>query len=498
MRGQNLFYMSLAITAVFSAVGLSLESPVNTNPLGLGTVPPTAYRSGLIPSINPIDTSGNMVVTGNVAGGMQFRGVVPYRGTTDFTGQLSPGSAEMDSFLRNTAPSQDFGRPAGGITPYYSPNWTVTTTTPAGNVVATPQTAGSYSIQPYSGVSYYRVGYTPLMSNRPLSMNREELENAINVDAAKYLQDGVQVSETQPPTGTQSQQQFWQQLRVPTGPSQRLTRNDTGTSMTGTEPNLSSLLNFKPELTGVSEDGRGNQPGTPDVTPGQMSTRGPDVYDKMKVQFRKPATNTEGLIEETAKPTVSPAEPPKGTEANEPTKPPGVSSTANPVAYGGIYKSFAAYNDDKFNRHMMMAEKYMKQGRFYRAADAYTLAVIYKPTDPLGYAGKSQALFATGEYMSSALFLARTLEIFPEYAKVKIDLIAMVGDKDTVENRILEAREWSDRSESGELEFLLSYIYYQMDRMEFARQAIEAAAKKMPDSRAVAAMKKAVDERLTK
>ena len=140
----------------------------------------------------------------------------------------------------------------------------------------------------------------------------------------------------------------------------------------------------------------------------------------------------------------------------------------------------------------------MKQGRFYRAADAYTLASIYKPNDPLGYAGKSVALFGSGEYLSSALFLARALEIFPEYAKVKIDLVGMIGDKDTVENRILEARDWMDKSDSGELEFLLSYIYYQMDRLEFARQSIETAAKKMPDSPAVAAMKKAIDERLAK
>ena len=108
------------------------------------------------------------------------------------------------------------------------------------------------------------------------------------------------------------------------------------------------------------------------------------------------------------------------------------------------------------------------------------------------------ALFGSGEYLSSALFLARALEIFPEYAKVKIDLVGMIGDKDTVENRILEARDWMDKSDSGELEFLLSYIYYQMDRMEFARQSIEAAVKKMPNSPVVAAMKKAIDERLAK
>jgi hypothetical protein len=34
-----------------------------------------------------------------------------------------------------------------------------------------------------------------------------------------------------------------------------------------------------------------------------------------------------------------------------------------------------------------------------------------------------------------------------------------------------------------------------MDRMEFAKQMIKKAAEKMPDSAAVAAMKKAIDER---
>jgi hypothetical protein len=37
-----------------------------------------------------------------------------------------------------------------------------------------------------------------------------------------------------------------------------------------------------------------------------------------------------------------------------------------------------------------------------------------------------------------------------------------------------------------------------MDRLEFARQSIETAAKKMPDSPVVTAMKKAIDERLAK
>lgn len=156
------------------------------------------------------------------------------------------------------------------------------------------------------------------------------------------------------------------------------------------------------------------------------------------------------------------------------------------------YKTFASFTEDKFNRHMWAAEEYLKRGRYYRAADAYTLASIYKPDDPLAYAGKSHALFAAGEYMSSALFLSRALEIFPEYAQFKIDLVAMVGDKDKLESRIVNVEEWLDESGAAELQFLLGYVYYQMGRQKEAERMIYTAFEKMPESPAVAALKKAI------
>jgi tetratricopeptide (TPR) repeat protein len=158
----------------------------------------------------------------------------------------------------------------------------------------------------------------------------------------------------------------------------------------------------------------------------------------------------------------------------------------------GEHKTFASFAEDKFNRHMRAAEEYLKRGRYYRAADAYTLASIYKPDDPLAYAGKSHALFAAGEYMSSALFLTRALEIFPEYAQFKIDLVAMVGDKDKLESRIANIEKWLDESDAAELQFLLGYIYYQMGRQAEAGEMINAAFEKMPESPAVAALKKAI------
>jgi len=96
------------------------------NPAGIATIPQSSIRSGLIRSPNPIDRSGNLIITGNIGGGKHFRGVVPYSATSDFTGPL--GSSSLDSFLRQSASSQDFGRYTGVSRPYFSSSRTVTTT----------------------------------------------------------------------------------------------------------------------------------------------------------------------------------------------------------------------------------------------------------------------------------------------------------------------------------------------------------------------------------
>jgi hypothetical protein len=490
MGRRNIVCVSAVILAVFCGVGLCLENPSVGNPVGSGTTPPTAYRPGLVKSPNPIDTSGNLVVTGNVANGMQFRGVVPYNNPTSFyvpVGGLAHTSGALDSFLRDSAGSQNFGSSNGGLTPYYSPTWTVTTTQPgAQGVVATGGPGANSSTGanlPNAQTGYYRPGYNSQIDKRPLSMSREDLEKLVETDVAKYPKGGE--------ADSQSQNQFWRDMGVKIerkeDAANTTDKPGPGQATDNSEPSLEKLLGGNTQGLQKSKDKQRVDKEKLTNQPGEISNTGQvvDIYEQMKGRLGKTielpqsdgvsGTKKAGVDESTASgPSVTQAE------------------------FSKAYKSFAVLSDDRFNQHMLAAENFMKQGRFYRAADAYTLASIYKPKDPLGYAGKSVALFASGEYLSSSLFLARTLEIFPEYAKIRIDLVGMVGDKDTIENRILEARDWMDRTDSGELEFLLSYIYYQMDRLEFANKSIDAAAKKMPNSPAVAAMKKAIDERLAK
>ncbi len=171
-----------------------------------------------------------------------------------------------------------------------------------------------------------------------------------------------------------------------------------------------------------------------------------------------------------------------------------LSATAKRIM--GPHKSLESFSEAKFNQHMRAAEDYLKAGRYYRAADTFTLASIYKPDNPQALAGRGHALFAAGEYVSSALFLARALAIAPEYARAKIDLAATLGDENKLIGRVTDVEEWLARSGSNELQFLLSYVYYQIGRLSEAKQAIDAAYQKTPQSPAVQALRTAIDARL--
>ncbi len=282
-----------------------------------------------------------------------------------------------------------------------------------------------------------------------------------------------------------------------------------------------------------------------------------DIYELMKQQIAGLQKELDALQAESGQPDKKVADmgkKPGEKQSSQPTKSPlleglsdaDISLKAKSIL--GEHKTFASYSEDTFNRHLRAAEEYLKEGKFYRAADAYTLASIYKPGDPLAYVGKSHALFGAGEYMSSALFLSRALEIFPgyarldvdietmlgdkdkleiriadvqlwleatkssevqlllgspEYARFKVDIETMSGDKDKLESRVADFQQWLKSSKatelqfllgSPELQFLLGYVYHQMNRLQWAKVAIDAAWLQMPTSPAVVTLKVAIDE----
>jgi tetratricopeptide (TPR) repeat protein len=518
---QRMWKLCILLCLTLSSVAWAVGSGLSPGGAASGS-----GRTRLTRTPNPMDTSTNLIVTGNITAGKSFQGVVPYQASTSFSGPM--GSSALDSFIRDSAGSESFGRSAGQSVPYYSPTSSVTTTLPGyhGGVFAPQgQTFGSNypagrlpdeatltqpQTQPAGGAAssqykhfvsspYYHPPVLP--PNRPMSMTTEEMEKMISSDAERYSRN----MNLQPTgVGDEQQQEQIEQLK-----------NDLGQAGKKVSELKQSLAKELSAPKGLSKEGLQPFEKVQAQAPKQKTAKKEqaDVFEQMKQQLEDFKKSFES--EQTGKTTKQPAKP--SVDTNEPgrreekeTKPPeeGASKEKptvdkiSPVdlavkAKGilGEHNSFASFAKDKFNQHVKTAENYMKQGQYYRAADAYTLASYYKPEDPLAYAGKSYALFAAGEYMSSSLFLSRALEIFPEYALFKINLETMIGDRDKLESRIVEVEQRLEKSNAPELQFLLAYVYYQLGRTEAAKKAIDEAYLMMPQWPAAKTLKKVLDEK---
>ncbi len=542
MKVKRYIIIVTVFAAVFAQTGAAAVSRSSPQaPVGSAVTPVTSYQSGLYRSPNPIDTSGNLVVTGNVAGGSFFRGVVPFNSTTDFGGTLAPGT--VDSFLRYAGSNELSGSYSGKITPYYSQIQTVTTMAPGSSVVTRPPsmyigdravqrsefsaqqtrgTAGSEE-QVYSseGVIYVKSGTEAdysrqyITATRPFSMSLGELERAILSQTEvspreKQLRQEQQLAQAE---------QYSKALERAGDKAAEMERRLTIKGNVPEEPSEEQVpggITEKSEAQIITrqmkEEELGMQKEAPIARGKQL-----DIYEQMREQLNrlasqlqkeaeqmpaaekreKPVEGKRGLGEKKKEQAGEEKEPKEGAGAKETELFEKISREEMGEQARAIlreYKSFAVYSESKFDKYMLAAEEYLKEGRYYLAADVYTLAAIYKPDDPLAYAGKSHALFAAGEYMSSALYLSRAITIFPDYVRFKIDIVGMVGDKDKLESRIAEVREWLKNRDVPELNFLLAYVYYQMGRGDEAKKSIDAAYAQMSEVASVKVLKEAIYE----
>jgi tetratricopeptide (TPR) repeat protein len=611
-------WLFITVMVVFftlnSTTSWSIENPAIRNPAGLSTVPPSSIQSGLISNPNPIDTSGNLLITGNVRRGMHFRGTVPYGSTTSFMAGL--GSSSLSSFLRDSAGAEDFGRYAGKyrVQPYYLQSQTVTTTMPGYSGVFRPigtrindralqvqyptgmKTTNGQEKQAYSswntlaqlgtsressesGLQGLQTQYGTSAKPRQIVQSIRELQLLTQDKAGKSPQDqqlmveryqkqtqdqGPKTREPGPKTKgpglkTQDLGTALEQRYVVWGPEHK--QSQVAEIVQSTKPDFSADvltpgqadavvkgLEFQDRANLQKVAGRKSQADEVKIDEhdrdqqGQPNRLGSDVLERIKQQLDDLTRSVDARLqtgtEEARKdksiktdtvssPRVTMIDWGKMGRSYEPEKAPSGQSVDEQEVYGlelpeairpesspldelnklsqadlsarakrirGSHTSSESFSEAKFNRHIQAAEDYLKTGRYYAAADSFALASIYKLDDPLSFAGRGHALFAAGEYISSALFLSRALEIDPGYVWTKIDLAIILGGQNKLESRIAEIKEWLGGSGSTKLEFLLGYVYYRMGRLGQAKQAIESAYTKTPQSTAVVAVKKAIDD----
>lgn len=244
------------------------------------------------------------------------------------------------------------------------------------------------------------------------------------------------------------------------------------------------------------------QDGISEILSKQQISSEKEIYRRIKEQLKLLGVDTSELGLSGAEASSS-----KGLTSKGPL---GENYSIQAESIMGSEHDYASFSRAKFKEQLTLGESLLKEGKYYSAVDAYTMALVYEAGNPLANGGKGHALFSAGEYMSSALFITRSLESFDKYDKKLSDeqrtfkssalsRLALLSasftliDRDTLESRIKDIHEWQQQSDSAELEFLLGYIYYQMGKIDIAKDILLQSRERMPESVSVSTVLNAID-----
>ncbi|HEV58143.1 MAG TPA: hypothetical protein ENN87_11740 [Phycisphaerales bacterium] len=422
--------------------------------------------SRLTPIPTPDLQYGNRIVSGDVAGGKHFRGEVPYLSSSRFNSPLADtGSQAVTSFVRRSA-----GNPfSGGAAPYYDPRQTVTSLTRNGQSgLTTPQWVPQSTARDRA-LTMPNLPEGLRYSAEPISTASAEMERIINQqrglrEIALEYDMLRQRDETQPPADLESQ--------YLTDPERQARLDASLLPPTPPEPAEPSTAEQERQAQ-VERMHRELLAALFDVDEEPLDDTGPQA-DTTFPADRRTRTDTT---------------PESSTETDTERTPSGVEVSSDPIearrralAILGEHKDFESLAEAKFQGYFEQAEQYLHEGRFYKAADTYTLALVWRQQDPKAHFGRAVALFAAGSYLSSYYSAAAAIELDAALALGAHDIPALVGGRDTFENALIELERWQGRTGSAELAWLMAYMYHLDRRPDNARLALQLAADKLGET----------------
>jgi tetratricopeptide (TPR) repeat protein len=482
------FWLCIAVAAPAAndpSGGSGAPRPNISNPAGMGRVPPsTYYKAGKTTTdIYAGGGAGNLIVTGDVAGGRQFRGVVPYGSTSSFEGRT--GMEAIDSFQKRTQ-GVGYGGAPGAVEPYYGPSRTGTNLPDAGGAglegVSIKGTGGKHEfLQPAEAKSQELSLQDLARQYRPLSRTPQEVIDAISRQ--------VPVSQTETSLlkaiNDVHQKELVEELEKVKADAAELVKKAQEKK---NEKNAVTVTPEKPLETKPLEPLEQEQP---------VAAKPADIYDKMMQQLDKDFEEYMKSQKTEKESVVQPEKPADVSETDGSVaslrKPSGLSESGDKTrrmseekanlnamlraGKTGQKQEPSELNAAGYKLYMDLAAEYMKQKKYYRAAETYPLARLYENRSE-SYAAQGWALFATGEYMSSAYYLGKSIEMDPNAATRKVDLAALIGQERLMQ-RLSDLELWQKKTYSAELQFLLAYVYYQTGKTRDAEDEIRSAAVKL-------------------
>jgi hypothetical protein len=150
-----------------------------------------------------------------------------------------------------------------------------------------------------------------------------------------------------------------------------------------------------------------------------------------------------------------------------------------PVDMGPV-RTFVGTEQSALNRYLSQAERSMREGQYYRAADEYEIALAIAPDNPLPSLGRSLALLAAGEYMSSASSLFRAISSYEGLAEFPVDLPAFIPDVRMLDRRRADLERRLEGKDDFRLRFLLGYAEYCSGLQKLGFENMQRAAAAAP------------------
>jgi len=483
--------------------------------------------------MQPVNT-GNLFMTGNVAGGRQFRGYAPVRDASSLFAPLP--TSHFSGFRADSIGVSDVvgGRSNYQVNPYFAPSQTVTNVGAIARGLNQP--GSSIPLNPYTSP---RAGVTSQWPGAAMpyaeSLGTDPLTRPLDAEAT-WASPGPYSAIPRGGTAPAADPRAWALSRsplfAPAAMQPFAAEAIPGTSPTGREPLI-------PPRTEPSVDTSGRlvaeylQSSSRILSPRELAPRlfgdttvpaEPSDTAAVGPPAVEPSTTVLDLgaaaavTDPSARKTTDLYRPagesvyedfvgavnwlrraqPEGPEDAAPAAPTDVvgdfrtASEQARVMVGKALTSYAGSKESSVNRYIIEAEQRVREGRFYEAAGLYAVASRVDRDNPLIPIGHGQALLLAGDYVTSVYHLTRGLRKFDMVAYFKIDLGAFIPDPNLLDKRRADLEQRLESRESYPLRFLLGYAEYYSGLEKFglpnlkkaadeARQAIDSAAVSGPD-----------------
>lgn len=448
---------------------------------------------------------GNLTATGNVRGGLGLRSFSPISDPTAFRGGLP--SANLTPFIRESVSVADAYNPAfrgGGVQPFYDPAVTAPTAeflrgvgryrSPLGFEPQRTQrvpgqldfraptlareTLRAEPLAPYRDaqmppageLSSSLFGAVPLVPDMQVRLDaRPRPESGYDTEFRRALnQEPTRPDE---PLATDTSDPWLpMDFRLPVV---ALEREEQSALETALRLNPWQMLNQRADALGPRPLPEDEEPAEPQATVADPSLLpGQSVFTDLQLAL--------SLAEDPSAPWFKELQ-----EAirNDPTLAEELRAAAAEEAETFVQRvldtelaTFAGKGQDAVNESLLRAELLMDAGEYYEAAREYERAAVFAPANPLPMIGRGHALLASGEYLSAAQSLLRGLERFPDLARVRVNLEALMGGGEIVDIRRADLMDLLQRNEDPQLRFLLGYLEWHSGNVESGRRNLEQAA----------------------